>query len=149
MAVHVPLALNNYKAFEATRIMLITFGVYLGIITFTDSFERYKRMINIWIGIHVYLAISGIIKGGRGIGGFLGDENDFCLVLNMIIPFVVFMALEETSKVKKYVLAGLTVLFAFSVMVTFSRGGFVGLVVGIYCLSGLPRKLYQQWSWLF
>ncbi len=141
MTFHVPIAMNNYKAFETTRIMLITFVAYLGIITFADSFERYKRVINIWIGIHVYLAIAGIIKGGRGIGGFLGDENDFCLVLNMIIPFTFFMALAETSKFKKSVYMGLTALFVFTIMLTFSRGGFVGLVaVGIYCLFRTPKK---------
>ncbi len=141
MTLHVPIALNNYKAFEATRTMLITFVAYLGIITFADSLAKYQRMINTWVSIHVYLAIAGIIKGGRGIGGFIGDENDFCLVLNMIVPFTFFMALEETNRFKKMMYMGLTALFVFTIMLTFSRGGFVGLVaVGIYCLFRTPKK---------
>ena len=32
------------------------------------------------------LAIIGIIKA-EGVGGFIGDENDFCMAMNMVLPF--------------------------------------------------------------
>ncbi len=142
MVLHVPIAVNNYYAFHTARGMLITFVTYLGIISFVNSFRMFKALINIWLGIHVYLAIIGIMKGGLGIGGFLGDENDFCLTLNMVIPFAFFMAISETNKAKKTIYIGLTLLFLFVNMLTLSRGGFVGLVaVGIYCWLKSPKKV--------
>lgn len=142
MGAHVPFAVNNYWVFEITRGMLITFVAYLAIVTFVDSFQKFQTMINVWIVIHVYLAITGIIGGGRGIGGFLGDENDFALTLNMFIPFSFFMAMEAKEKSKRILFLIITGVFLVCVVLTDSRGGFVGLVaVGLYCWFRSPRKV--------
>lgn len=142
MAAHVPFDVNNYWAFETTREMAITFVAYLAILTFIDSFEKFQAMITAWIAIHVYLAITGIIKGGVGIGGFLGDENDFALALNMIIPFGIFLAMEAKEKSKRILFFVITGIFVVCNVLTLSRGGFVGLVaVGLYCWIKSPRKI--------
>ena len=142
MAIHTPLALNNYWAFYITEGMFITFVAYLSIIIFVDSLERFKALMSVWLGIHLYLAITGIMHGGRGIGGFLGDENDFCMVLNMVIPFAFFTALGDTGKLKKAISIGLLLFFLFANMLTLSRGGFIGLAaVGVYCWFRSPRKI--------
>lgn len=142
MAFHVPLATNNYWAFHIARTMLLTFVIYLSIITFVDSFNKFKTLIRIWIGIHIYLAIIGLFKGGRGIGGFLGDENDFCMTLDMVIPYCFFMALGERKQAVKIIYIGIAVLFLSANMLTLSRGGFVGLVgVGMYCWLKSKRKI--------
>jgi len=142
MVLNGPLAVNNYWAYQVFRTMLITFVTYLGIIAFVDSFDRFKTLINIWLGIHVYLAIHGIIKGGLGVGGFLADENDFSMTLNMIIPFAFFMAFAEANKLRKIIYICLICLFLFVNMLTLSRGGFIGLVmVGIYCWIRSPKKI--------
>jgi probable O-glycosylation ligase (exosortase A-associated) len=142
MALHIPLALNNYAAFQTAKVMGITFVAYLGIVTSVDTFDRIQTLITLWFVIHAYLAIYGIIKGGRGIGGFLGDENDLAMTLNMIIPFAFFLALAEENPIKKVWYIGITALFLLTNMMTFSRGGFVGLVaVGLYCWIRSPKKL--------
>ncbi len=142
MAVHIPFAVNNYWAYHTTRAMLITFVAYLAIVTFVDSFEKFQAMITTWIGIHIYLAINGFIKEGRGIGGFLGDENDFALALNMVIPFGFFLAMEAKTKIKRLLLLIITGGFLICNVATFSRGGFVGLVaVAFYCWIRSPRKV--------
>jgi len=128
MAVHVPFAVNNYWAFHTTRGMLITFVAYIAIVTFVNSFKKFQSMVNVLIGIHIYLAISGILMGGTGIGGFLGDENDFSVALNMIIPLSFFLGLAAHTGSKRiwYFLG--TGVFLFCNLLTFSRGGFVGLL---------------------
>jgi O-antigen ligase len=142
MIFHIPLATNNFWSLQIARGMLVTFIAYLGIITFVDSVNKFKMLIYIWLGIHVYLAITGIEKGGRGIGGFLGDENDFSMTLNMIIPFAFFMALAETHKLKSLLYIGLAALFLFANVLTLSRGGFIGMVaVGFYCWLKSPKKI--------
>jgi O-antigen ligase len=122
--------------------MLATFIAYISIISFVDIFPKVTTLINAWIGIHVYLAIVGIVKKGRGVGGFLGDENDFCMTLNMIIPFAFFMALAEKNIRRKFIYIALTGLFLLANIITFSRGGFIGLAaVAIFCLLKSPKKI--------
>ena len=142
MAFHIPTATNNYRAFHAARAMVITFAAYLGMVTFVNSVEKFNTLIFIWLVIHGYLAINGMIKGGRGVGGFLGDENDFCLVLNMAIPFPLFLALHESKKSRKIFYFALTLLLFAAVVATSSRGGFVGLAgLGGYCWWRSRKKV--------
>src|SRR5436190_14900768 len=77
MALHVPLARNNYMALQAARYMLTTFVAYLAIATSVDTLRRFRTLITLWLGVHLLLAVHGIVKQGQGVGGFLGDENDF------------------------------------------------------------------------
>jgi O-antigen ligase len=142
MVSHIPIALNNYWAFNVWRTMVLLFFVYLCIISFVNTSEKFYKLINYWIYIHIFLAIFGIAKGGRGIGGFLGDENDFCMTINMAIPFSYYMAMGENTLSKKLFYIGVTCIFVFANIISFSRGGFVGLIgVGIYIWIKSPGKV--------
>src|SRR5438445_4191641 len=77
MALHVPLARNNYSAFYTARVMLMTFVAYLAIATAIDTLRKFRTFVTLWLGVHLLLALHGIAKQGLGVGGFLGDENDF------------------------------------------------------------------------
>lgn len=147
MAVHVPFAVNNYWAYEMTRVMVMTFVGYLAIVTFVNTLEKFRRMISLWIAIHLYLAISGIIRGGSGTDGFAADTNDFALVLNMVIPFSLFGALKANDLSKRILLFMITGIFAVCVLMTSSRGGFLGLVaVGLYSWVKSPHKIASTFS---
>jgi O-antigen ligase len=140
MVIHGPIAVNNYWALMVFIGMTMNFVVFLSLIHFVDSQERYEKLIKIWLGIHVFLAVMGIMKQGKGIGGFLGDENDLCMTLNMIIPFTFFLALDQIGSKRIFYLV-LTGLFLFAIIITQSRGGFVGLVAtGMYCWFRTKRK---------
>jgi len=118
------------------------FLLYLGIVMFIDTVSKFRTFIALWLGVHFILAMHGIASRGRGIGGFLGDENDFALTLNMIVPFSFFLAQAEQKRLKKLLYLGLTGLFVLAIIFTFSRGGFVGLlVVTLCCWRRSPRKL--------
>lgn len=141
LALHIPIAVNNYHAFETTRIMLLTFAMFLGIVVFVDSDTKMGTLIRVWLGVHLFLAFMGLRSGGRGIGGFLGDENDFAMTLNMIIPFPFFLASSTSKKPTKLIYLALLCLFLFVHMLTFSRGGFLGLVaVAVYCWLRSSKK---------
>lgn len=141
MVIHGPIAVNNYWTLMIFIGMTMNFVVFLSLIHFVDNQEKYEKLIKIWLGIHVFLAVMGILKQGKGIGGFLGDENDLCMTLNMIIPFSFFLALDQTGKKRIYYLA-ITCLFLFVIIITQSRGGFVGLIAtGMYCWIRTKRKL--------
>lgn len=142
MALHVPLAHNTYWAFQVGKMMLTIFLVYACFGIYVDSYKRIEMVLAVWLGIHIYLAISGVMKQGQGIGGFIADENDFCMTLNMILPFPFFLLLVEQNSWKKLLYAAMAGLFLAASVLTMSRGGFIGLVaVAAYCLFRSPRKL--------
>ncbi len=142
MVIHGPIAVNNYWALMIFITTAINFIVFLSLTLFVDNEEKYEKLIRVWLSIHVFLALVGLLKGtGRGIGGFLGDENDFCMTMNMIIPFPFFLAMSEGGKKRIFYLV-LTGMFLFVIIMTQSRGGFVGLMATcIYCWLRTKKKV--------
>jgi O-antigen ligase len=127
MAVHVPLALNTYWALQTFLSLLITFVAYLAIVTSVTSQARVGTLMNTWLAVHAYLALVGILGAGRGVGGFLGDENDLSLALNMVIPFAFFLALDAERLRNTIACLLLLLLLLAANIATMSRGGFIGL----------------------
>jgi O-antigen ligase len=141
MVLQGPIAVNNYWALMIFVTMSMNFVVFLALTAYVDDPEKYDRLVNLWIAIHVFLAIVGIFKKGKGIGGFLDDENDFCMTMNMILPFPFFLALNASGK-RRISFIGLTLLFLFVIILTNSRGGFVGLVAtSLYCWLRTKNKI--------
>ena len=142
MAVHVPIAVNNYWALMTFKDMVLMYGVYLGVITFVNSTEKMMTLMKLWIGLHGFLAVMGIAKGGRGIGAWMGDENDFCMVMDMAVPFGYFLLFSSTGVAQKVKYLGFLGAFILGAMASLSRGGFFGLAaVGAYCWYRSPKKL--------
>jgi O-Antigen ligase len=142
MAIHVPIAVNNYWALMTLKSMVLLFSLYLGIIIFVNSWARIQTLVTVWLGVHVVLAVMGIMNEGRGVGGWLGDENDFCMEMNMVVPFAFFMFQMPTKRTKKIVYMSMLGLFVLTAMVTLSRGGFIGLAaVGLYCWLRSSQKI--------
>jgi len=142
MVIHGPIAVNNYAALMTFKAMGLNFIAYLAVITFVNSFRKMETLVGLWLGVHVFLAIIGTVKGGRGVGGWLGDENDFCMQLNMVIPFAYFGLFWASNKVKKITFAGLLCLYILAAMTTLSRGGFLGMAaVGAFCWAQSSRKV--------
>jgi len=143
MTLHVPIAKNNYWAYQIWYSMIIYFLVFLGITSFVNSFHKIEKFVNFWILINLAGAVIGIKNGGMVPGStFMGDENDFALVMNMAIPFSYFMFLGTTSKRKKvfYIIA--SGIFVAASVSSLSRGGFIGLIVSfLYCWYKSPKKL--------
>ena len=114
MAIHVPIARNNYWALMTFKDMLLIFGLYLGIVTYVNSLEKMLTLMKVWMGILCFLAVMGISKGGKGIGGWLGDENDFCMVMNMAVPFGYFLLFSTTNVAQKMKYLGFLGIVHFS-----------------------------------
>lgn len=121
---------------------VLLFFVYLGIITFINSVERMMILLKLWMGVHGFLAVMGVAKGGVGIGGWMGDENDFCMVMNMAVPFAYFLLMSSTGLGAKLKYLSFLGAFILAAMASLSRGGFMGLAsVGAYCWYRSPKKL--------
>src|SRR4030067_1316547 len=142
LAAFIPFARNNRFAYNQTITMLLYMPCFLVDILYINSFERLKKFFNIWMLLMIYLSIKGII--GKGIGGssFLSDENDFSLLMNMMLPFGYFLFMYEKEFKKKMLYLASSLLAVISVVASSSRGGFVGLlsvIIVIWLFS--PKKI--------
>lgn len=142
MVLWVPFANNNFHALMTLKDMTLYYFFYLGIITFVNSSDRMHEVILMWLGVHAVLAINGMLHQGRGVGGWMGDENDFGMEMNVAVPVAFFMFQGAKSKGGKILYLGLLGVFVMSLIATSSRGGFLGLLaVGAYCWIYSPRKI--------
>ena len=138
-----PFAVNSFSAWNGFRLMLIQL-VFFGIplIHILTNIRIMSSFVNVLIVIFVYVAIYGVLHGGQGPGGHIGDENDLAMAMNMALPFAFFSILLAKSATRKALYAGAFGLLVTASIATFSRGGFIGLVVVLgYCLLLSPKKL--------
>lgn len=143
LCLYVPLARNNMFALGTVKVMLILYMPFiLSVMACVTSLERLKKTVLILISVMVYVAIYGLTHHGTGSGNYFKDENDLSLYVNMYLPFCYFLMLYEQKRMMKafYAFALATGLFA--VVISFSRGGFIGLVaIGFVIWIISPRKV--------
>lgn len=128
LMVYVPLARNNHFAFITVKAMLGYMPFILSVIICVRSMERLKTLILIMICIMIYITAYSIVNRGIGSGGYFSDENDLSLYINMWIPFCYYLFLHEKAFMKKSIYAIGFIIGLCCVVISFSRGGFVGLV---------------------
>lgn len=129
LALHTPFAANIGRAFGATETFFLYLVILISIIVFVDTLARLRIFVTCLIFLMIYLAVNGILGAGAAGSSFLLDENDFALLMNMMLPFGVFLfAYERNPKTKLFYLIG-SLLCIGSVIASFSRGGFIGLLV--------------------
>lgn len=142
MACWVPFANNNFHAFSQLKDLTLYFFFYLGILTFVNTTGKMQKLILVWLGVHGLLAVNGMLHGGRGVGGWLGDENDFAMEMNVAVPFAFFLYQGTKGQGTKLLYLLLLGIFVLSSIATASRGGFLGLLaVGTFCWFYSPRKI--------
>lgn len=120
--------------------MLIYMPFILSIIFCVQSIDRLKILILLMVGIMIFIAIYSLGHGGMGSGGHFADENDLSLFVNMWIPFCFYLFFIEKMWLKKIVYACGFLLGIMSVVNSFSRGGFVGLVAMFFVLWFFSTK---------
>jgi probable O-glycosylation ligase (exosortase A-associated) len=70
---------------------------------------------------------------------FLADNNDLALATNMALPILFFLAAEEKRRWLKLLLRIAFVCGIFSVLLSYSRGGLLGLVLVLTALALTSR----------
>ncbi len=111
---------------------------FILLINLIDTRKRLKLMLEIMVLCSLFFALGAIksyLKGeqvyGNRIGGMgnglFGNPNDLATLFVVVVPFAVIFALTG-KKWKRIFYCGATGIFFIAVMVTFSRGGFLGLI---------------------
>jgi probable O-glycosylation ligase (exosortase A-associated) len=143
-AQHRDLAFDKLQ--DITKVMLIAL---ISVVLVSDP-----KRLRISIGVIAFslgflglkYGLYGILRGGvhftRGVGGMIGDNNDFALALNMALPLLVFTGSETGNRWVRRAAIALVPLTAASVIFTHSRGGFLSLAaVTLYLLVHSRKKL--------
>jgi len=116
--------------------------VFILMVNLLDSHKRLFSLFNVllvgalWIA---YGAIQTYIEGkylliAKGItriagvgGGMFGNPNDLANALDMVIPLAIALGLSRKG-VLRWIYFGAAAVLALGVLITFSRGAFLGLV---------------------
>ncbi len=137
------LARNPYLAYLGAKVHLLGVMFYLTKVTFLNTFEKIELYVKLSLVLAGIVAAVAIIQGGK-VTAFpmLEDENDFALFMNVMIPFAFFLGQAATHQRKKLFYYGLLFLFLNAHVLSFSRGGFVGLIpVLVYCWHSAKTKM--------
>ena len=146
------------KIFNVFAKALIIFWLLGRVINSVPRLSTVAWMLSL-ISIPLSLsAVSAFLQGGFGnidlthgweriIGyraGLTGNPNDLALMINLTLPFSVGLLLSVRNQFARFALAGIALLGVVAVITTYSRGGFITLmvIIGTYlvCLRGRARR---------
>ena len=128
-------------------------AIFIVLVNVVRTRKRLMGMLWLSFGIAVYLSFSALDLYMKGefavedyrikvnVGGMFGNPNEMAMHFVMMTPLVLTLGLAAKSKLMRVVYLGMTVMFVAANMVTYSRGGFLGLMVsGAVLAWKLGRK---------
>ena len=142
MAYHVPMAVNNFLSFWGfVNFTVLVVGYVLPLATLPRTQESTRLLLSAYVLLHIPTAIHAILYKGTGTGGWMGDENDVALALNVALGVGYYLLpLQRTGFMRLLMLTGM-VLNVAGIVMSNSRGGFVGLAaLGAYMLLAGPKR---------
>lgn len=156
MASTVFTAQNNSRAFNTLQGMQTTFVMLFITYNVSKTPANFRKLVWLLLSIHFYLALKGIYNfavvgyvsagmktSGEAGSGFLGDENDFAMSMNVMIPIAFFFAQGLKSRFARASVLTILFVLVLAVIASGSRGGWVGLVVGwLCCILRTQRKVF-------
>ncbi len=126
------------------KVLLITFTMIL----LVTSHQRLKSLVMVTAMSFGLLAIKGAIFGLRTGGesrvwgppdSFIADNNSFALAVNMSLPMLFFLARDENRRTYRWLLHLAFACGVLSVVLTYSRGGLLGLAAVLLALTFKSR----------
>jgi hypothetical protein len=140
----IPLAINPpiaWQEFSGTFIRCIV--MFIVIVNVVRTKARLKGLLllalaaGLWLSVEAIneyrlglATVEGYRAGGSG-GGIFGNSNDMALFLVSIVPIAIALLLGSRSLVRKFLFGGCAVLMVAGIVLTYSRGGFIGLLVAL------------------
>jgi putative inorganic carbon (hco3(-)) transporter len=154
-----PLATNPGEAYDTfTDVLLKAILIFIVLVNVIRTEWRLKLMVWLAFAVSVYLSVNamndytlGVFREGSAyyndqriggsIGGLFGNSNDLALHLVTMVPLAIGFAFATNGVLRKLLYFALAGIFVGAVVVTFSRGGFIGLVIALLALT---RKLGRK-----
>src|SRR5467141_266849 len=129
---------------RVSKVLLITFTMIL----LVTSHQRLKSLVMVTALSFGVLAIKGAIFGFRTGGesrvwgppdSFIADNNSFALAVNMSLPMLFFLARDEKRRTYRWLLHLAFACGVLSVVLTYSRGGLLGLAAVLLAITFKSR----------
>ncbi len=140
----IPLAIDPaqaWKEFSDTFIRCIVIFIVMVNVVRTEA--RLKGLLllalitGIWLSLGAIndyrlglMTVEGYRAGGRG-GGIFGNSNDMALFLVIIVPIAIALMIGSRSLARKFFFGGCAFLLVAGIVLTYSRGGFIGLLAAL------------------
>jgi O-antigen ligase len=139
MCTGILMAANTPSAVWRTYGLLATFaGTCIPFMTFVNTVRRLTAFIHALLLAFLYVALYAIFHKGMGPGW--QDENYAATAMSMALPFAYFSIFIGKRAIEKLLFAVLAGTFIVAVVVSFSRGGLLGLGAAlIYCWLRSPK----------
>lgn len=155
----IPLAIDPSEAWgEFVDLAIKTILIFLVLVNVLRTELRVKMLFWLVLAVSIYLSVNvisdyqaGIFKLGvaeqntqrvaGAIKNLFDNSNDLALHLVTMIPISIALALEKKNPIRKIVFFGIALLMIAAVIITFSRGGFLGLIaVTLVLVRKLGRR---------
>ncbi len=154
-----PMAIDPAEAWQTfSELLLKTILVFIVIVNVVRTELRLNLLLLLVLGVSVYLSVNAISDYQQGvfqvgalethdaritgsIKGLFENSNDLAMHLVTMIPIAVALGLMRASLIRKVIFFGVAGLMVGAVIVTFSRGGFLGLTAAVLMMvRRLGRK---------
>lgn len=144
MSIGMVTAVNYFSVYQALTTMTVTLlCICIPLIHVVDSLRKIRIFINALIVTFLYVGIWAISHGGNGPGGSAGgqDENYTSAMMCIAVPLAYFSILSTQRRSAKIFYGVALAIYVAAVVVSLSRGGFVGLVgAGLFCILNSPKR---------
>jgi putative inorganic carbon (hco3(-)) transporter len=155
----IPMAIDPGEAWkEFNDVFIKTLLIFIVIVNVVRTEWRMRLLWFLILGVSIYLSVNvisdyqaGVFKIGSEetntarvagvIKGLFDNSNDLALHLVTIIPISFVLGIEKKGMIRKLVYFPITLLMVAAVIITFSRGGFLGLIAMVLVLA---RKLSRR-----
>ena len=142
----IPFAIDPSEAWATFVDFLIkTILIFIVLVNVVRTEMRIKLLIYLALAVSIYLCFhlindyrAGVFKIGAAetntqrvagaIKGLFDNSNDLALHLVTMIPLAFVLGMENKNPLRKIIFWGTTLLMIAAVIITFSRGGFIGLI---------------------
>jgi len=140
-------AIDRLRAWNAFVEFSKVVAIFVVMINVVRTEKRLRSILFLVLIASCVIAVAAVydysvghvnIKGERivgVIGGLFDNPNDLALHLVTLVPLCLGMALASRGVILKLFLVAFACLFIVGVIVTFSRGGFIGLVITMTALA--------------
>src|SRR5689334_1654101 len=148
----IPMAIDPSEAWTTFSEFLIkTILIFIVLVNVLRTEMRIKLLIYLALAVSIYLCYhvindyrSGVFKLGLAetstqrvegaIKGLFDNSNDLALHLVTMVPLAFVLGLENKNPLRKLIFWGTTLLMIAAIIITFSRGGLIGLIAMAFVL---------------
>jgi len=160
MVLSIPIGLDPAGSFAGfTDVFLKIVLIFLLTINVVNSFRRLRLLIEVTVLSGTFVAVATLLDFASGknlaegfraagaVGGIFGNPNDLALAMNVLIPLGIGLVLIRRNPLLKVVYLVCTGLFVATAVATYSRAGFLTLMVAVgFLLVQLGRRYPAAWG---